>query len=64
MIHVLFNMTLKVLDYFYEMIKQFLHEKLLLTESQLPGLVMDLMCLLHASQSMFAFVVKRYYISV
>ena len=38
-------MTLKVLDHSYEMIKQFLHEKLLLTESQLPGLVMDLMYL-------------------
>lgn len=43
-------MTLKALDESYEIIKQFLHEKLLLTESQLPGLVMDLMDLVYASR--------------
>lgn len=53
-------MTLKVPGHSYEMIKQFFHEELLLTESQLPGLVMDLMYL----QSIFALVVKHYYIFV
>lgn len=57
-------MTLKVPDHSYDMIKQFLHEKLLLTESQLPGLVMDLPYLLYASQSIFALVAKQYYVSV
>ena len=60
----LFNMILKVLDHSYETIRQFLHEKLPLTESQLPGLVMDLMYLLYASQSIFALVAKQHHISV
>lgn len=57
-------MILKVLDHSYETIGQFLHEKLPLTESQLPGLVMDLMYLLYASQSIFALVAKQPHISV
>lgn len=57
-------MILQVLDHSYEMIRQFLHEKLPLTESQLSGLVMDLMYPLYASQSIFALVVKQHRISV